>query len=143
MTSASVACCTLSTQVEPATRAQRVRQPRHESAPRPTVRARTKRDDPGPRDLPSAPTPSPGLIDRIPHTLRQVTDFGLVAATFLTRLHIGVFFPGLADLTDAGPSSRRLRRAFYNLHAEIDNVLQQNYPRPLTPDSIRRQLDSP
>ena len=67
-----------------------------------------------------------GLIERIPHTLRyHVTDFGLAAAIFLTRLHNRVLYPGIADLLSPGPSPPPLRRAFDNLNNEIDRVVER------------------
>ena len=67
-----------------------------------------------------------GLIERIPHTLRyDVTDFGLAAAVFLTRLHNRVLYAGIADLTSPGPSPPALRRALENLNTEIDRLIER------------------
>lgn len=67
-----------------------------------------------------------GLIERIPHTLRyNVTDFGLAAAIFLTRLHNRVLYPAMADLLSPGPDPPPLRRAFDHLNTEIDRVVEQ------------------
>lgn len=64
-----------------------------------------------------------GLIERIPGTHRYaVTDFGLAAAVFLTRVHQRVLHNGLADLCQPGPSPPPLRRALDRLDSEIDDL---------------------
>ena len=63
-----------------------------------------------------------GLIERIPHTHRYlVTDTGLHAATFLTRVHQRLLPTGLAHLSDphdAGP----LRSAYLTLEHQIQTL---------------------
>jgi hypothetical protein len=67
-----------------------------------------------------------GMIDRVPHTHRyQVSDAGLHAAMFLTRVHDRLLPTGLANLTDptnTGP----LRAAAARYQQAIDTLAHQN-----------------
>ena len=67
-----------------------------------------------------------GLIERIPNTHRyKVTDFGLRAATMLTRTYNRVLRPGLATIHDAlPPELTRLRKAFEKVEEEIERAHQ-------------------
>jgi hypothetical protein len=63
-----------------------------------------------------------GLIERVPHTHRyHVTDTGLPAAIFLTRVHDRFLPTGLAEITDptnTGPlrtAARHYQQAFDTL----------------------------
>jgi hypothetical protein len=70
-----------------------------------------------------------GLIQRIPHTHRySVTDVGLAAAIFLTRIHNRVLHIGMAHLADPGPSPPALRRALDNLNRQIDHLTTSAVP---------------
>lgn len=64
-----------------------------------------------------------GMIERITGTHRyRVTDFGLRAALFLTRLHARVLRPGISEvLPNAPPVDSALRRCL----AEFDQVINQ------------------
>jgi hypothetical protein len=68
-----------------------------------------------------------GRIQRIPNTHRyQVTEFGLRAALFFTRVHARLYRPALAQiLPHAPPISAGLQRAFEKLRHEIDQTIQQ------------------
>lgn len=65
-----------------------------------------------------------GLIERIPNTHRyKVTDFGLKAATMLTRTYNRVPRPGLAAIHDAMPPElTRLRKAFEKVDEELERA---------------------
>jgi hypothetical protein len=65
-----------------------------------------------------------GLIQRIPGTFRyQVTAAGIGQARFLTRLTQRLLIPGLAELTDPGPSPLRTAARAYD--AAIDELARQ------------------
>ena len=68
-----------------------------------------------------------GMIERIPNTHRyRVTDFGLRAALFFTRVHARLYRPAVAQiLPHAPPTSAALQRAFEKLHHEIDQTIRQ------------------
>ncbi len=68
-----------------------------------------------------------GLIERIPHTFRyQVTDNGMRAAQFLTRVHDRLLRTGLAEITDPSPpASTALRAADRAYQAAIDDLTRQ------------------
>jgi hypothetical protein len=70
-----------------------------------------------------------GLIERIPGTHRyRVTELGLRAALFLTRLHNRLIRPGLAQTCGHDPPApSRLRRAFSLLQTEMDRFAQQSH----------------
>jgi hypothetical protein len=64
-----------------------------------------------------------GMIERIPKTHRyRVTDFGLRAALYFTRVHARLYRPGIAQAvsTNGPPLSSSLQRAFHKLETEID-----------------------
>ena len=66
-----------------------------------------------------------GLIRRIPASHRyRVTDFGLGAALFLTRLHTRFIRPGLAQTLGPDPPSRssKLGRAMRDFNAAVDDL---------------------
>jgi hypothetical protein len=67
-----------------------------------------------------------GMIERIPKTHRyRVTDFGLRAALFFTRVHARLYRPGVAQiLPHAPPNSSSLQRAFEKIENGIDGVHQ-------------------
>lgn len=67
-----------------------------------------------------------GLIERIPNTHRyKVTDFGLEAATLITRTYNRVLRPGLAAIHDPiPPELTRLRKAFEKVDEEIERAHQ-------------------
>jgi hypothetical protein len=62
-----------------------------------------------------------GMIQRIPQTHRyQLTDFGLRAALFSTRIYNRILRPGLAQVLPSVPArSDRLRRCFNQLEREV------------------------
>jgi hypothetical protein len=68
-----------------------------------------------------------GMIERIPKTHRyRVTDFGLRAALFFTRVHARLYRPGVAQILANGPPlPSTLQRAFQKLDAEIDQQVRQ------------------
>jgi hypothetical protein len=63
-----------------------------------------------------------GMIERIPKTHRyRVTDFGLRAALYFTRVHARLYRPGVAQVVTNGPPlTPGLQRAFQKLESEID-----------------------
>jgi hypothetical protein len=63
-----------------------------------------------------------GMIERIPKTHRyRVTDFGLRAALYFTRVHARLYRPGIAQILSNGPPmDSSLQRAFRRLESEID-----------------------
>jgi len=63
-----------------------------------------------------------GMIQRIPSTHRyRVTDFGLRAALYFTRVHARLYRPAVAQiLPHAPPLSSALQRAFQKLEQEIE-----------------------
>ena len=67
-----------------------------------------------------------GMIERIPKTHRyRVTDFGLRAALYFTRVHARLYRPGVAQiLPNAPPMTASLQRAFHKLEAEIDEQIR-------------------
>ena len=67
------------------------------------------------------------IIERIPHSRAyQVTKDGLALALFFTRLTRRLLIPGLAQLTDPGPSpGTRLRQADRAYQAAITELAQQ------------------
>jgi len=68
-----------------------------------------------------------GLIERIPRSHRyQLTDFGLRAALFLTRLYSRTIRPGMSLIDpQALPSRHALQRAFNNLEQQIHTFCQE------------------
>jgi hypothetical protein len=68
-----------------------------------------------------------GMIERIPKTHRyRVTDFGLRAALYFTRVHARLYRPAVAQiLPHAPPLSHGLQRAFQKLECEIDQQVRQ------------------
>jgi hypothetical protein len=67
-----------------------------------------------------------GLIERMPHSQRYlVTDFGLAAAVFLTRVYGRFLVAGLAELTGPDPQLP-LRRAVTRLEIELDRHARQS-----------------
>src|SRR5438270_494202 len=67
-----------------------------------------------------------GMIERIPNTHRyRVTDFGLRAALYFTRVHARLYRPGIAQvLPHAPPLHSDIQRAFNKLEAEIDEHIR-------------------
>jgi hypothetical protein len=67
-----------------------------------------------------------GMIERIPKTHRyRVTDFGLRAALYFTRVHARLYRPGVAQiLPNAPPMTSALQRAFRTLESEIDHQIR-------------------
>jgi hypothetical protein len=67
-----------------------------------------------------------GLIERVPGTFRyQVTDTGIRAARYLTRVHDRLLRTGLAQLTDPSPPApARLRAADRTYQAAIDELIR-------------------
>lgn len=67
-----------------------------------------------------------GMIERIPKTHRyRVTDFGLRAALYFTRVHARLYRPGVAQiLAHAPPRPSTLQRAFQKLDSEIDQQVR-------------------
>jgi hypothetical protein len=68
-----------------------------------------------------------GMIERIPKTHRyRVTDFGLRAALYFTRVHARLYRPGVAQvLPNAPPLHSDIQRAFNKLEAEIDEHIRE------------------
>ena len=68
-----------------------------------------------------------GMIERIPKTHRyRVTDFGLRAALYFTRVHARLYRPGVAQiLPHAPPLSYGIQRAFQKLEGEIDQQVRE------------------
>jgi hypothetical protein len=68
-----------------------------------------------------------GLIERIPRSHRyQLTDFGLRAALFLTRLYARTIRPGMSLIDPkALPSRHGLQRAFQNIDRQIHTFCQE------------------
>jgi hypothetical protein len=68
-----------------------------------------------------------GMIERIPKTHRyRVTQFGLRAALFFTRVHARLYRPVVAEVMDkAPPEGSDLRRHFAKLEEEIDKRIQR------------------
>jgi hypothetical protein len=68
-----------------------------------------------------------GMIERIPKTHRyRVTEFGLRAALFFTRVHARLYRPGVAQfLPNAPPQSAGLQRALCKVESEIDQQVRQ------------------
>jgi hypothetical protein len=68
-----------------------------------------------------------GFIERIPRTHRyQVTEFGLRAALFFTRVHARILRPGLSQaMPNAPPLDAPLQRCFQKLQAEIDRAIEE------------------
>jgi hypothetical protein len=67
-----------------------------------------------------------GLIQRVPGTFRyQVTDTGIRAARYLTRVHDRLLRTGLAQLTDPSPPApARIRDADRAYQAAIDELIR-------------------
>jgi hypothetical protein len=67
-----------------------------------------------------------GMIERIPKTHRyRVTDFGLRAALYFTRVHARLYRPGISQiLPNAPPASSSLQQAFDKLEKEIDQQVR-------------------
>jgi hypothetical protein len=68
-----------------------------------------------------------GMIERLSGTHRyQVTDFGLRAALFFTRVHARLFRPVLSEIMPHSPPlGPKLRQAFEKLEAEITHGLKE------------------
>lgn len=68
-----------------------------------------------------------GMIERIPKTHRyRVTDFGLRAALYFTRVHARLYPPGVAQILPNGPPlSSGLQRAFHKPETEIDQQVRR------------------
>jgi hypothetical protein len=68
-----------------------------------------------------------GMIERIPKTHRyRVTEFGLRAALFFTRVHARLYRPAVAEvMAKSPPEGSALRRHFAKLEDEIDNRIQR------------------
>ena len=68
-----------------------------------------------------------GFIERIPRTHRyQVTEFGLRASLFLTRVHARLLRPGLSEaMPNAPPLDSTLQRCFQRLEAEISRRVER------------------
>lgn len=68
-----------------------------------------------------------GMIERIPKTHRyRVTQFGLRAALFFTRVHARLYRPGIAAFTGNGPpESSDLADHFHKLENHIDSYVQE------------------
>jgi hypothetical protein len=68
-----------------------------------------------------------GFIERISRTHRyQVTEFGLRASLFFTRVHARLLRPGLSEaMPNAPPLDSALQRCFQHLAAEIDRRVEQ------------------
>ena len=67
-----------------------------------------------------------GFIQRVPRTHRyQVTEFGLRASLFLTRVHARILRPGLSEvMPNAPPLNSTLQRCFQQLEAEISRRVE-------------------
>jgi hypothetical protein len=68
-----------------------------------------------------------GFIERLSKTHRyQVTEFGLRASLFFTRVHARILRPGLSEaMPNAPPLNTALQRCFQQLHAEIDRSIKE------------------
>jgi hypothetical protein len=67
-----------------------------------------------------------GMIERIPKTHRyRVTDFGLRAALFFTRVHARLYRPGVSQLLPHGPPTTALQQALHKIEAEIDHQVRR------------------
>jgi predicted MarR family transcription regulator len=68
-----------------------------------------------------------GLIERVPGTFRyQVTDTGIRAARYLTRVHHRLLRTGLAQLTDPSPPAPSpLRAAARSYQVAFDDLACQ------------------
>lgn len=68
-----------------------------------------------------------GFIERIAGTHRyQVTEFGLRASLFFTRVHARILRPGLSEaMPNAPPLDSALQRCFQQLEAEIERRVEQ------------------
>jgi len=68
-----------------------------------------------------------GMIERIPKTHRyRVTQFGLRAALFFTRVHARLYRPSVTQFTtNAPPENSRLARHFQKLEHTIDTYVQE------------------
>jgi hypothetical protein len=68
-----------------------------------------------------------GFIQRIPETHRyQVTEFGLRACLFFTRVHARILRPGLSQaMPNAPPLDSALQRCFQQLEAEINRRVER------------------
>jgi len=68
-----------------------------------------------------------GMIERIPKTHRyRVTDFGLRAALYFTRVHARLYRPGVAQILPNGPPlPTDLQRAFGRIENEIDQHVRR------------------
>ena len=66
------------------------------------------------------------MIERIPKTHRyRVTDFGLRAALYFTRVHARLYRPGVAQiLPHAPPMASALQRVFRTVESEIDQQIR-------------------
>jgi hypothetical protein len=67
-----------------------------------------------------------GMIETIPKTHRyRVTDFGLRAALYFTRVHARLYRPAVAQvLANAPPMPSALQRAFQKIDNEIDQQVR-------------------
>jgi hypothetical protein len=68
-----------------------------------------------------------GFIERLPRTHRyQVTEFGLRASLFFTRVHARIFRPGLSQaMPNAPPLDSVLQGCFQQLEAEINRRVER------------------
>ena len=68
-----------------------------------------------------------GMIERIPGTHRyRVTDFGLRAALYFTRMHARLYRPGAAKfLANPPPQPSSLQRAFQKFDSAIDQQVRK------------------
>lgn len=68
-----------------------------------------------------------GMIERIPNTHRyRVTDFGLRAALYFTRVHARLYRPAVAQiLTNSPPLTSALQQAFTKLEGAIDDHVRR------------------
>ena len=68
-----------------------------------------------------------GMIERIPKTHRyRVTDFGLRAALFFTRVHARLYRPSAAILTGHGPpQDSDLASHFHKLEDHIQRCIEE------------------
>jgi DNA-binding HxlR family transcriptional regulator len=67
-----------------------------------------------------------GLIQRVPKTHRyQVTDLGFRAGLFFSKVYSRILRPGIAFvLPDIVATDAKLRRAFRNVHSEVENWIE-------------------
>jgi DNA-binding HxlR family transcriptional regulator len=68
-----------------------------------------------------------GFIERLPRTHRyRVTEFGLRASLFFTRVHARILRPGPSQaMPNAPPLDAALQRRFQQLQAQIDRSIEE------------------